>query len=467
MLHAIYYLIVFVSGYVPESLSPIVEFINNKTHFCLKEDNRSMQNKLFDAISSNLCKPIKLTNSSAVFALKKTDCVIKRFKEKRNSSRNEIKIAMELEHPNIIVNYVAFYQNYKNQNIGWIVSEYLDVPIVKKNFKNENEIRKMCRDVCKGLSYMHERDIAHLDMKLGNIMGKKTNTTKCNQNFEIDLMKEVQADMGKEKFKLQLLTEINMIYPFLESINGDAKNETSRNNELTSGLHDYEYEDKQCRFFGEASQHEYTENNSIYESEIGGWSFTDKNEDSKKEIKLCIQNITEEGNKFYNANYYFSKNNVHGTTQDYDDYFASKKPKLSQKNYKSGQDDIVYKIIDFGFSRYIKGDGVIDLNNKYYGTYPYSPPEIYFDSVYSKKSDIWCLGAMVYFLTTTKKLFYHSNGERNYDEFENFLKEHIGYSFGNYSSDLKDFVKKCMTRNYKERPTAEQLLKHPFLQKIF
>lgn len=460
------------NAYVPQSLAPVVSVINSKIYECLKSDDRSEQNRVFNMIYSDLLRPIKLTNSSAVFALKKTDCIIKRFKEKKASSRNETKIAMELEHPNIIVNYVAFHQDYKGEKIGWIVSEFLDVPISKKNFKNENEIRKMCRDVCNGLAYMHSRDIAHLDMKLGNVMGKKNMSSPSSLNFAANLIKEVRADISTDMYKTNITNGINEMLSFLKIDNQIQFESDANEDHSTLAPNKYKgsnklHEDSEYELFYEASERETASMPHGYVSESAEWYFTERSEQVEDDLETYVQKSCKIDNKLYNSSYYMNKIHLVELQQNRNPLMFGKKTQSNHGSSRIKQDEVIYKIIDFGFSRYIKGDGTLRMNNRYYGTYPYSPPEIYFDSIYSKKADIWCLGAMVYFLTTPKKLFYHKDGERDYAAYEDFLRERTNYYFGNYSHDLKDFVKKCMRRNYKERPSAEDLLKHPFLKKIF
>lgn len=283
------------------------DFINQETDKCLKYKERSNQNLRFEKIKDEILQPIKLTQSSAVFYHKLTNRVIKRFIKRKRSERIEELIATNLDHPNILSTYEVHHMTFTSfkgvkQDIYFLISEYLEIDVdIKKIARNEQIIKNICRDVIKGLKYLHDKDIAHLDLKMGNIMGT------------------------------------------------DKKGKTT------------------------------------------------------------------------------------------------------------------YKIIDFGFARTIKDDEYIYLENKYYGTYPFSPPEIYNDGIYSKKSDVWCLGAMAYFLITDKKVFYHK-GSRNYDEYENFLKGRRKFYFGHASDDLKEFIQDCMKINFKERPSVDELLKYPFIK---
>ncbi|EJW02471.1 CAMK protein kinase [Edhazardia aedis USNM 41457] len=124
---------------------------------------------------------------------------------------------------------------------------------------------------------------------------------------------------------------------------------------------------------------------------------------------------------------------------------------------------VQYKIIDFGFSRYCNKNEEIHLPKKYYGTYPFEPPETYFKSIYTQKSDIWCFGAIVYFTACKRGLFY-TNGERDYDMYESFLTGNLKHEFNSSASEeLKDFVLSCMKIYRHDRPSARKLLNHPFL----
>lgn len=130
---------------------------------------------------------------------------------------------------------------------------------------------------------------------------------------------------------------------------------------------------------------------------------------------------------------------------------------------------IVYKLIDFGYSRDFNKDskvkqGELRIPGKSYGTFPYKPPEVVFENIHGKASDIWCIGAIAWFLSLGETPFYKDKGEKDINEYRRFLKEKSKHFFEEDTTpELRHFIKKCMQRNRLERPTARELLDHPFI----
>ncbi|ELQ76099.1 mitogen-activated protein kinase kinase kinase, non-specific serine/threonine protein kinase [Trachipleistophora hominis] len=131
---------------------------------------------------------------------------------------------------------------------------------------------------------------------------------------------------------------------------------------------------------------------------------------------------------------------------------------------------IVYKLIDFGYARDLtltdKGNKLeeIKIPSKSYGTFPYKPPEVVFENVHGLKSDIWCVGAVAWFLSLGRVPFYHDNGEKNTVTYRRFIKgtkKHFFYP--ETSNELRDFVLVSMNRRRANRPSVKELLKHPFI----
>lgn len=90
----------------------------------------------------------------------------------------EARIAAALNHPNI----VTIFDTGKNENEIYITMEYIQgislklyLEKYKSSFKERVEIMK---SVCRGVSYAHERNVIHRDLKPGNIMLLKDRTVK-------------------------------------------------------------------------------------------------------------------------------------------------------------------------------------------------------------------------------------------------------------------------------------------------
>ncbi|KAH9387226.1 uncharacterized protein NEMAJ01_2122 [Nematocida major] len=140
--------------------------------------------------------------------------------------------------------------------------------------------------------------------------------------------------------------------------------------------------------------------------------------------------------------------------------------------HRDQNNNITYKIIDFGFSRQLPNDKIEEVYPKRcYGTFPYKSPEVWISSVHGFSSDIWCIGAMSLFLANRKSSYFQkraAEGEgttKNYSDFRQFLNGTVKIKIDPETSpELVSFIRDCMKRNREERPTAEKLLDHVFIR---
>lgn len=283
---------------------------------CLVTSERKEQNEKFKMFENDLgLKPIKITPFTAVFLYTQNlkPVVIKRVIFREDSPSQEDSISRIVQHKHIMKTYTTFRSRFVNRNkerqtILWMISEYLTHRLSQRYVsRDESIIRSVMGDVLLGLEYLHSMNVAHLDIKIENIMGKE--------------------------------------------INGMVR----------------------------------------------------------------------------------------------------------------------YKLIDLGYGRFLDNDiggrerSETYIPGKSYGTFPYKSPETVRDNLHGVKSDIYCLGAVAWFLSLGKTPFY-TDGERDLHAFRKFLAGGVKIKFAEGTSpELQDFIAVCMQIPSAARPKASELLRHPFI----
>ncbi|EJW04288.1 serine/threonine protein kinase [Edhazardia aedis USNM 41457] len=141
--------------------------------------------------------------------------------------------------------------------------------------------------------------------------------------------------------------------------------------------------------------------------------------------------------------------------------------------HRDNANTVTYKIIDFGYARdfhiiqKFDYDAMEFIEGKSYGTFPYKPPEIVFENHHGKKSDIYCIGAIAWFLGLGDVPFYTESRDKDLKKWRMFLHEQRSFRFRGKNSDLlRNFVKRCMQKDPRKRPTARELLDDPFITDI-
>ncbi|NWU06203.1 M3K19 kinase, partial [Cephalopterus ornatus] len=125
------------------------------------------------------------------------------------------------------------------------------------------------------------------------------------------------------------------------------------------------------------------------------------------------------------------------------------------------------KLIDFGCARRLAcispGGTRSETLRSVHGTPYWMAPEVITESGYGRKSDIWSIGCTVFEMATGKPPL--ASMGRIAAMF--YIGAHRGLMPSlpeGFSSAAVDFVHACLTRDQHERPSALQLLDHPFVK---
>ena len=117
------------------------------------------------------------------------------------------------------------------------------------------------------------------------------------------------------------------------------------------------------------------------------------------------------------------------------------------------------KLGGFSISKVLKrsGDKAIAIVGSIY----YLSPEILLNKPYDTKSDIWALGVLLYELLTFKMPF----NAQSLPLFCNKISRGIyAPPSSEYSSEIRDLLKKCLTLKPEERPSIDEILNLPLIK---
>lgn len=124
--------------------------------------------------------------------------------------------------------------------------------------------------------------------------------------------------------------------------------------------------------------------------------------------------------------------------------------------FETKDDTSNVKLVDFGFAKVFNPKKAL---KEVLGTPLFIAPEI-ISKKYNTKADIWSLGVVTYFLLSGEPPF---DGDNRTELFDNIKGGKISFDqeiWKYISKECMDFIQECLTIDYKQRPTAEELLDH-------
>ena len=120
------------------------------------------------------------------------------------------------------------------------------------------------------------------------------------------------------------------------------------------------------------------------------------------------------------------------------------------------------KICDFGMS---KGEGD-SMCKSYVGTYSYRPPEIFagrgFGQYSGKKADVWSLGVVLYLM----KYYRWPFGGADAHTLKRILNRQFESQTPVDDGGCGSLLLMMLSKNPEERPTCEDILRHPWLEGV-
>ena len=96
------------------------------------------------------------------------------------------------------------------------------------------------------------------------------------------------------------------------------------------------------------------------------------------------------------------------------------------------------------------------------GTPYYASPEVWEEKPYDNKSDIWSLGCVAYEMLTLHPPFRAKDMEQLYNTVIKGQYKKVG---SKYSQDMNDIIDFLLKVNPKDRPSCDEILKHPVIKK--
>ena len=126
---------------------------------------------LFD--SGGTCDCYRLVKDNRVYCVKRPKKDMRSSEVYMNLFRKEFELGIELEHPNI-VRYFAYDEDEQGPFIrmDYIDGDSLEAFLAQRPdyFKEKGRRKQFCDELFSALSYLHDKNMLHLDLKPSNIL---------------------------------------------------------------------------------------------------------------------------------------------------------------------------------------------------------------------------------------------------------------------------------------------------------
>ena len=122
----------------------------------------------------------------------------------------------------------------------------------------------------------------------------------------------------------------------------------------------------------------------------------------------------------------------------------------------------IMKLSDFGLSGILKENSLLSTCA---GTPSFMAPEIIKNKGYGCECDMWSIGVLTYFLLSGNLPFNSTSPFKLYQTIVSGEYEY-GDEFNVISDEAKDFINQCIVVNPKERLSAKEALRHPWISEV-
>jgi len=145
----------------------------------------------------------------------------------------------------------------------------------------------------------------------------------------------------------------------------------------------------------------------------------------------------------------------------HDHHIVHRDLKFENIMFEDKTKDAEIKVIDFGLSKILQKKK-LERTTECVGTIDTMAPEV-MRGIHSSKADMWSIGVITFMMLSSKQPFFHYSRKK----MEEAIKT-ASYSFdtpgwAKITDDAKDFVSKLLVVKTKDRMSADDAIKHPFI----